>query len=104
MVVVWYRSEYNLDDHSGHQIGRKEKIIMFSSSTLSLAAAHHPFTISGPATTFTDTLQGPLKFPNRMFDGVDEWLVGSLISVLGIFATAIFIKVSSQVARSLSIQ
>ena len=54
-MVVWYRSEYNLDDHSGHQIGRKEKIIMFSSSTLSLAAAHHPFTISGPATTFTDT-------------------------------------------------
>ena len=51
------------------------------------------------ATTFTDTLQGPLKFPNRMFDGVDEWLVGCLISLLGIFATAMVIKVTSQVTE-----
>jgi len=48
-------------------------------------------TITTTSAPFTDT-NGPLKFPNRMFDGVNEWLVGSLISVLGIFATAMLIK------------
>jgi len=48
--------------------------------------------ITTTAASFTDTLHGPLKFPNRMFDGPNEWLVGSLISLLGIFATAMLIK------------
>ena len=56
--------------------------------------------ITTTTASFTDTLHGPLKFPNRMFDGVNEWLVGSLISLLGIFATAMLIKVSCQVTRA----
>merc|ERR1719221_1803679 len=48
--------------------------------------------ITTTAASFTDTLHGPLKFPNRMFDGPNERLVGSLISLLGIFATAMLIK------------
>ena len=55
--------------------------------------------ITTTGASFTDTLHGPLKFPNRMFDGPNEWLVGSLISLLGIFATAMLIKVSCQVTR-----
>jgi len=39
-----------------------------------------------------NTLSPPLKFPNRMFNGINEWLVGSLISLLGIFATVMVIK------------
>ena len=39
------------------------------------------------------TLSPPLKFPNRMFNGINEWLVGALISLLGIFATVMVIKV-----------
>ena len=50
--------------------------------------------------SFTDPGSGPLKFPNRMFDGVNEWLVGSLISLLGIFATAMLIKVSCSATRA----
>merc|ERR1712183_669445 len=48
-------------------------------------------------TSLTDPANGPLKFPNRMFDGVNEWLVGSLISLLGIFATGMMIKAMQHV-------
>ena len=44
------------------------------------------------------TVNYPLKFPNRMFNGLNEWLVGSLISLLGIFATVMVIKVCSHVS------
>ena len=56
----------------------------------------------GNTTNTGDTLNNPLKFPNRMFDGVNEWLVGSLISLLGIFATAMVIKVSHSSSPSCS--
>lgn len=47
-------------------------------------------TTTTTSSTVTDHL--PLIFPNRMFDGVNEWLVGTLISLLGIFATVMVIK------------
>ena len=52
-------------------------------------------TLTTTPAALTDTLHGPLKFPNRMFDGANEWLVASLISLLGMFATAMVIKVTS---------
>ena len=48
---------------------------------------------SANTTIRTATHHPPIKFPNRIFDGLNEWLVGSLISLLGIFATVMVIKV-----------
>ena len=57
-------------------------------------SANITITTTTPA-SIADNLHGPLKFPNRMFDGANEWLVASLISLLGMFATAMVIKVTS---------
>ena len=56
--------------------------IMFSSSTLSLAAPHRPFNISGPLTAFTDTkLQEQTKVGReggRREGGGQHWLANWL--------------------------
>ena len=41
-------------------------------------------------------LAGVVLYPNRLFEGTVEWLVATLISFLGVFATVILIKVMSR--------